>query len=180
MPNSQFPIPHSPFPNNKQQTTNNKGQRTNTIIIALTASSPEEERGVAIAAGCNDFIRKPFRESEIFEAMKQQIGVRYIYEEVAAEGTSLPTESDSQRVASTIGLASQEHLQGTPSLSPAALASLPADWLANFQQATVEGDLDLMLTLIEQIRQQNNHLADALASLANQFQFEELLALIEK
>ncbi|NER98162.1 MAG: PAS domain S-box protein, partial [Symploca sp. SIO1B1] len=177
---SQFPIPYSQITNNKGQTTNNKQQITNTIIIALTASSPEEERGIAIASGCNDFIRKPFRESEIFEAMKQQMGVRYIYEEVAGEGKSLPTESDSQRVASTIGLASQEHPQGTPILSPAAFASLPADWLANFQQATVEGDLDLMLTLIEQIRQQNNHLADALASLANQFQFEELLALIEE
>ncbi len=155
-------------------------QQTTTVIIALTASSSEEERTVALATGCDDFIRKPFRESEIFEAMKQHLGVRYICEEVVTEEKSLPTDTDSQGLASAIGLAIQESFQGASILTPATIANLPTDWLANFQEATVEGDLDLMLTLIEQIRQQNHHLANTLASLANQFQFEELLALIEE
>jgi|GEM_PF-117296 len=164
---SQFPIPNSPT--------------INTIIIALAASNPEEERAVALAAGCDDFIRKPFQEWEIFEMMKNYIGVRYIYEKVASEKKYLPAHRDSTGIASpSMGLATRELPQGTPILTPTILASLPADWLVNFQQATVEGDLDLMLTFIEQIRQQNHHLADALASLANQFQFEELLALIEE
>jgi len=46
-----------------------------TTIIALTASS------LPIPAGCDDFLRKPFREADIFELMKKHIGVRYIYEE---------------------------------------------------------------------------------------------------
>ncbi|NEP13371.1 MAG: response regulator [Symploca sp. SIO2C1] len=166
IPNSQFPIPNS--------------QTTNTIIIALTASSSEEERTIALATGCDDFIRKPFRESEIFEVMKQHLGVRYICEKVVAEEKSLPTDIDSQGLASAIGLAIQESFQGASILTPATIASLPTDWLANFKEATVEGDLDLMLTLIEQIPKQNHHLANALASLAKQFQFEELLALIEE
>ena len=152
---------------------------TNTIIIALTASSPEAERAVARSAGCDDLIRKPFRESDIFEGMKKYLGVRYIYEEAVSEEKSLVTESDNQGIASPIDLDSQELAQRASILTPATIANLPADWLTNFQQATVEGDLDLMLTLIEQIRQQHHHLANALASLANQFQFEELLALIE-
>jgi hypothetical protein len=42
-----------------------------------------------------------------------------------------------------------------------------------------KGDLDLMLTLIAQIRQENDPLANALADLANKFQFEQLLALTQ-
>ncbi|MDJ1182975.1 ATP-binding response regulator [Roseofilum casamattae] len=52
-----------------------------TCIIALTASVLEEERAVILSAGCDDFLRKPFREQDIFKAMEQHIGVRYIYEE---------------------------------------------------------------------------------------------------
>jgi signal transduction histidine kinase/CheY-like chemotaxis protein len=36
-----------------------------TVIIALTASTLEEEKAVVLAAGCNDFVRKPFPEGII-------------------------------------------------------------------------------------------------------------------
>ena len=42
-----------------------------------------------------------------------------------------------------------------------------------------KGDLDLMLTLIAQIREENDPLANALADLANKFQLEQLLALTQ-
>jgi hypothetical protein len=47
--------------------------------------------------------------------------------------------------------------------------------LASLHQATFEGDLEQMLVLIEQIREEQ--LAKALASLANNLQYKELLAL---
>ena len=50
-----------------------------TAIIALTASVLEEEKAEALSAGCDDFVRKPFREEEIFEIMKKHLGVRYLY-----------------------------------------------------------------------------------------------------
>ena len=50
-----------------------------TVIIALTASAFEEERALALAAGCDDFIRKPCRAAEIFEKMADYLGVRYQY-----------------------------------------------------------------------------------------------------
>jgi CheY-like chemotaxis protein len=59
-----------------------KGQAT--AIVALTASAFEEERSVVLSAGCDDFVRKPFRESVIFEKMAQHLGVRYIYAESAS------------------------------------------------------------------------------------------------
>jgi len=42
-----------------------------TAIIALTVS--------VLEAGCDDFVRKPFREEEIFDIMKKHLGVRYLY-----------------------------------------------------------------------------------------------------
>src|ERR671933_332213 len=63
----------------KQIKSTTKGQAT--AVIALTASVLEEERAVVLSTGCDDFLRKPFREEEIFAAMHKHIGVRYLYEE---------------------------------------------------------------------------------------------------
>ena len=41
----------------------------------------EEQRAVVLSAGCDDFVRKPFREEEIFETMARHLGLKYIYEE---------------------------------------------------------------------------------------------------
>ena len=50
------------------------------LLVALTASVFEEEKAVVLSTGCDSFIRKPFREAEIFDAMEKQIGVQFIYE----------------------------------------------------------------------------------------------------
>ncbi len=55
-----------------------KGEKT--IIIALTASAFEEEKDRILSAGCDDFVRKPFPESLIFDKIQQYLGVEYIYE----------------------------------------------------------------------------------------------------
>jgi CheY-like chemotaxis protein len=52
------------------------GRRTK--IIAVTAHALEEERTEILAAGCDDFIRKPYQVTEIFECLAKHLGVRYI------------------------------------------------------------------------------------------------------
>jgi CheY-like chemotaxis protein len=37
-----------------------RGQAT--VIVALTASAFEEDREMILSGGCDDFVRKPFRE----------------------------------------------------------------------------------------------------------------------
>jgi CheY-like chemotaxis protein len=50
-----------------------------TKIIALTASAFEDERSHILAAGCDDFVGKPFRDTDIFEHMSKHLGVKYRY-----------------------------------------------------------------------------------------------------
>jgi signal transduction histidine kinase/CheY-like chemotaxis protein len=139
----------------KRIKANIKGQAT--AIVAVSASSAGEAPTVVLSDDCDDFIRKPFREAEILDALHKHLGVRYIYDEPenAPELTQIET------------------------LTPEALAGLPADWLASLEQATIECDLELILTKIEQIRDRNNFLANALTGLANEFLFNHILDLIK-
>ncbi|WP_130470940.1 response regulator [Candidatus Magnetaquicoccus inordinatus] len=47
------------------------------IIIALTAHALEEERQEILAAGCNDLLRKPWHESEIFAILAKYLHLRF-------------------------------------------------------------------------------------------------------
>ncbi|HAZ43641.1 MAG TPA: histidine kinase [Cyanobacteria bacterium UBA11371] len=138
-----------------------------TVIIALTASTFEEEKAAALSVGCDDFIRKPFREEEIFSCLSKHLGVRYIYQ----EPISLPVGAASEE-----GNAIPIHQR---MLNVADLAALPGDWLANLHQATLEGHIKRMQALIEEIRPQHDFVAKALLDLANQYQFEQLLILTQ-
>ncbi len=60
--------------------TRPEGQSTK--IIALTAGAFEENQARVLAAGCDDFVCKPFREHEIFDALHRCLGVRFIYEAI--------------------------------------------------------------------------------------------------
>jgi signal transduction histidine kinase/DNA-binding NarL/FixJ family response regulator len=138
--------------------TTTKGHTT--AIIALTASSLEEERAVVLSAGCDDFLRKPFCEADIFELMHKHIGVRFVYED--------STQKDSSLI--------ENREQDT--LTAAALAALSKEWLANLEQAILHVDLKLIFALIEQIHPENSPLANALIRCIDNFEYNKVLDLI--
>jgi PAS domain S-box-containing protein len=57
--------------------------RSNTKVIALTANSFEEEQWTALAAGYDDFVRKPIHEDVLFAKIAEHLGVRYVYQDIA-------------------------------------------------------------------------------------------------
>jgi len=78
-----------------------KGQEV--PIIAITASTFEEERSQVLSAGCDDFVRKPFREALIFQMLEKHLGVEVIYEDqeptpkvesafISVQQVTIPTE----------------------------------------------------------------------------------------
>jgi signal transduction histidine kinase/CheY-like chemotaxis protein len=48
-------------------------------IVGLSASAFAHEQKDVLAAGMDDFLRKPFRREEIFDVMARQLGIRYSY-----------------------------------------------------------------------------------------------------
>jgi len=136
-----------------------KGQAT--VIVALTASAFEEDRETILSAGCDDIVRKPFRKEEIFDRLAKHLGVRFIFDEEPAQPT-MPPSADVQGM-----------------LTPEVLGALPPGWLSELRQATIKANLTLILTLIDQIREQNEALANALAGLAHDFEYKKILTLIE-
>jgi two-component system sensor histidine kinase/response regulator len=127
------------------------------IIIAVTASAFDEDRSTILAAGCDDVLRKPFREAELFDMLAHHLKVQFIYQDEPADQTATG--------------------QG---LSPAHLAAImPAPWLADLQQAALEGDLARILNLIEQIQDQEPELACKLRRLADNFQINDILHLVQ-
>ncbi len=137
-----------------KQTT--KGQAT--VIIALTASAFEEDRMTILSGGCDDFVRKPFREAEIWEKLETHLGVRFIYEDRAP----VPLSAPSAEVEET--LTSQTR------------ATLPAEWLAAVHSAAAQADADVVLELIEQIRPQRQLLAETLTNLVHNFRFDTIMS----
>jgi CheY-like chemotaxis protein len=125
-------------------------------IIALTTGTFEEEKADILKVGCDAYIRKPFRESVLFEMLAQYLGIRYVYAEKDARNENVPQK---------------------PALRPSDLASLPEDMQAQFAQAIMALDIERLRTLIMRIRIDNTVLADALEELVNAYQFEKLSTL---
>lgn len=122
-----------------------------TIIIALTASSFVEEREQILAEGCNDFIRKPYREEEIFEALARHLRVRFTYEnEMQPQGQTTPLD----------------------------FSDLPLSWLSQLQKAALEADAEEIQALAQQIIQTRPATAEEIIRLSSNFAYEAILAAI--
>ena len=49
-------------------------------IIAVTASAFQEDRQKVLTCGADAYLRKPFKEHEVFECIGSCLGVKYVYE----------------------------------------------------------------------------------------------------
>jgi signal transduction histidine kinase/DNA-binding NarL/FixJ family response regulator len=145
----------------KQIKAHLKGQAT--VIIALTASAFDEERAMVLSAGCDDFVRKPFREEVIFEKMAKYLGVRYVHAD-----SHQPSEISSQ-------------LEETESyvLRAESLNVMPPQWVAQLHQAALCTDEKMIFSLLEQISEESAPLANALADLVNNFRIDKVIDLTQ-
>ena len=134
-----------------------------TKIIALTASAFEENRTEAFESGCNDFVRKPFREADIFNMMTKHLGVRFIYKE--------DSRKDHQPTAVEHPFPVQLH---------SLLASLPVGLLERLTEATASCNADEIDKIIENITHHNNQLGGTLAQLSQKFDYKQIMILIDK
>ncbi len=129
-----------------------------TVIITLSASAFEEHRLEILAAGSDDFVRKPFAEATILSKLVEHLGVAYAYEEVDFS----PGVVDS----------------GPPLDHPwqQRLAAMSPAWRQELAAAARRADEPGVLALIQTLPTQHDELAGILRELVRQSQ----LALIAK
>jgi signal transduction histidine kinase/DNA-binding response OmpR family regulator len=130
-----------------------------TIVAAITAHALEEEKERILAAGCDDFVPKPFREQQVFEVMAKHLGLKYVYEE--------------EPVAPDAGVETETQV------SPVQLASLPSDLRFRLHQAVVEANEVKCLKIVEQIEAHDANMAGKLQTIVNQLEFHRLVKLLQ-
>ncbi|AKT36128.1 ATP-binding protein [Chondromyces crocatus] len=127
-----------------------------TIIVGMSASAFEHNRAQVLSAGCDDFLRKPYRDHEICDKIAKHLAVELVYEE--ARPTQVPPAP------------SEGELR-------ARVATLPAEWRVELSDAATRLDRNAVLTLLDMIRVQDPLLAEALMDLVRQYRFDRILAL---
>ncbi len=140
-----------------------KGEET--VIIALTASAFEEERNLVLSAGCDDFMRKPFREEVLWEKIAQHLGVEYIYQDLDEQNGS-----------------SQHNPQPTPKTTSqlqSLLEKMPPQWIEELHQVALECSDDGILELVAQIPPDSQPLAIALQQWSENFLFDSVIELTQ-
>ena len=134
---------------------------TRTKILALTASAFTEQREDMLAAGCDDFICKPYKAQEIFEKIAQHLNVEYLYEE-SSNGVS-------------------EHQERLSLILDAdSLQAMSPTWVERLRLAANQGNDLKVLELIKEIPVESTVLAKTLKNLAENFQFDKIIDAISK
>lgn len=130
------------------------------VIVALTASAFEEDRSRVLEAGCDDFVRRPFRESEIFEKMREHLGLSYIYEKALA----IPDES-------CVQMTHESLLQ--------ALSGLPEKLVVELRSAAELSDMEKMEQTVVEIGKRDKNLAGVLEEFIESFQYDVIVSLLD-
>jgi signal transduction histidine kinase/CheY-like chemotaxis protein len=121
-------------------------------IVAATASVLEERHNEILACGCDEVVRKPFQDHEIFESMARQLGVQYISQDRRAEAAQKP------------GI----------NLTTEMLAGLPPDLLQDLGETTLVLNMEAILDVIERIAEQAPDTAENLRALVQNFQIDRI------
>jgi signal transduction histidine kinase/CheY-like chemotaxis protein len=122
-------------------------------IAALTASVFKEERDQVMAAGMDDFVRKPYRTREIFDCLRRHLNVRFVYAEESGPATTT----------------------AAPELTSAAMASLPYEVREQLRLAVLGLDAAEIGRLVAHIQVQNPDLAENVRQAADALAYSSIL-----
>ncbi len=125
-------------------------------IIGVSASILSEDKEKALKSGMERFIRKPFREEEIFSAIAECLDINYVYQTDVIEQVPLPA----QNVVTPI--------------------SLSLEFIREMEAAIIKANFDDMLALIQDLETQAPEWAGNMREMVNGFQYDKLLELIRQ
>lgn len=128
-----------------------------TVIVALTASALENDRDRILADGCDDYLRKPFRESDIVRLLEKHLDARFDYLTPVEDSVPrLNADSDLVRI----------------------LRELPSEWRKSLRHAATLGYDTQIRGLIEEVRPTCPEIAGALTRFADNYQHQAILNLL--
>ena len=125
-------------------------------IAAVTASAFDSQRQEVLAAGFDDFLRKPYRFREVFDCMSRQLGVRYVWG---------PRPGAARKPTRTI--------------RPEDLASLPAGLRDDLEVALVSLDRERLARVVGQISEHDASLGKVLGALAEKLAFTPIFEALQ-
>jgi two-component system sensor histidine kinase/response regulator len=129
-----------------------------TPVVALTASTFEDELKKIERLGMQGYIRKPFREDELFKTIGDILGIKYSYEDETPDGSQSLTDNEATAVE---------------------IIQLPNSLLLQMQNALDVADLDLLIVLIKSIEPDHPKLAGSLLKLAQNYNYDQLQLLLQ-
>ena len=127
------------------------------IIIAVTASAFEEDRAMVLEAGCDDFVRKPFKIGEVLSCLAKHLEVRYRYDE-APPATPRPSAAPLTR-------------ERLIEISDA----FAEEWLELLHQAACQADREWVCQLLAALEDTHGDAYHALMHWVETFQFDRLM-----
>ena len=130
-------------------------------IIALTASILELDQKKVYGEGMVGFLRKPFKDYELYGILEEHLGQIFNYEE-----QSKLAEKDTGKV------------EGT--LTAEDISRIPSGLIQRMKRATVNAQFDQLLSLIDETSRYSPETADKLRALAEKFQYDALIDLFQK
>lgn len=126
------------------------------IVIAITANVFESDEINARKSGCDDFIRKPYLEKNLFNKISKHLGVSYYLE---SESTYAKPVNDEN-------------------LTPEELTVMPNYWLQQLRLAAMSLDAQTIQNkLLSEISFQHSKLKDKLDQLTQKLKFEKIVEL---
>lgn len=133
-----------------------EGVSRSTPIVALTAHALEDERREILSAGCNDFIRKPYRESEIYNVLEKHLRLRFLYSQ---------------------DLVSVDHK--FEKINADDLRKLPLNLVEELKRSVELLDSQRCLSTIKLIAEIDPRAGDNLQHMLEKFQYQELLSILD-
>lgn len=125
-------------------------------IIAVSASAFTEVQQEARASGADEFIAKPFRETELFEKIGKLTGAQYIYEDQPGPAPAAVEET----------------------LTAELFAGCPAALLNRIRSAALDCDFDAITSLADQVEPVNLKAARGLRALAQKYDHKGILGAV--
>jgi CheY-like chemotaxis protein len=125
-------------------------------IVAVTASVFKAQEQEMLVAGMNGFVHKPYRFHEIYDAMAEQLAVKYVYADTEVEE------------------------QSPAALMPNDFSALPVSLREELLRALENLDAESISRLIEQIGASDQNLSQTLTRYTENFDYPPIIATLRE